>query len=392
MQILFVSTRYTPENKPADEAFFRKLAGQFVKSGHDVRMIVAGNFQFERVQTPMAQRLSPVAANVDGTTYEYTRFDTKTTSGVHLHVLKSRNEIPEAYSPTAMGSAADALVRNADFTPEMAIVFNGEASFAGDIAKCPRKIAAFTSDILVPGNASPHSGTTQAQSDRIIVHGTVLAAQIMQTAPSTQIAKAIATGVAEIMPACGDAPGASLEVKSSTKASLQNTLGLPVRSDVPFFYLNLPMAQFMDALPKMLTQNVQVVCKCQSDAIEELLETYPDRLCALPPDAKDDSIVNGVDFRIQRHHPDAIATTLLSGTVPIVAARENTSILELSNDAQSGTGLLYTGGHINEAVTKALGIYSNPSQFVQLRKRIAHSVATLEYVAEQYLNAATDDL
>ena len=384
MQILLLSSRFVPENRPAETPLLQKLSAQFVKLGHDVRMIVPGNFSLERIATPLAQRLSPVTVEVNDLTETYTRFDTRANSGAQLHILKSRTEHPAAYGREAMGLAVSQLLGGAEFSPETVIVFDDCMPLTGALTTCPVKIAAFTR--LLDNDAD---GQELTAFDRVVIHGPMLAAQLLEKAPKTAIARRIARGAVDVFPHGSETSLASLPHKASAKASLQNTLGLPVKSGVPLFFLNIPMAQCIEALPKILTQDIQVVCKCDTEVIGEFLETYPDRLSVLPADAKNGTIINAVDFSIQSNNPDAVSPCLKSGTVPIVAEKDNISVLALSCDTLSGTGVTFADGSLDEAIGKALGIFCNSSAFQKLQSRLSHTVASLDHITALYL--AKDD-
>ncbi|MBN2714223.1 MAG: hypothetical protein JXX14_00130 [Deltaproteobacteria bacterium] len=388
MQILLLSTRYIPETRPAATPFIQKLAGQFVKLGHDVRLIVPGSFDFERMQTPLAQRLTPITVGAGDTATAYTRFDARTTAGVQLHVLKSRSEMPSAYSREVFGDAVGQLILGSEFSPGTIIVFNDNVALSDNLKTCPVRIAAYTAAPNLSAQALAPSALTDF--NRVIIHGQILAASLLEDSANTPIARQIANGTAEILPLCADAIQSTPAHKQSAKASLQNSLGLPVRNDVPVFFLDLPLTQSIDALPELLKHDLQLVCKCSEDAVTEFLETYPDRLCVVPPDVKNSAIVGAVDFCMQQNHQDNVTATILAGTVPIVPAKNNSTVLALSPDGQSGTGIVYAGNSLNVAAGKAMGLFSHPATMTSLRKRLSHTIASIETVAAQYLPESGD--
>ena len=389
MQILILSSRFDPKSRQTALPLHQQLAAQFVKSGNDVRMIIPGDFQLETMQTPLAQRLTPLSVTSNGNSYTYTRFDTRTNSGMDLHILKSQNDQPGMYDGDAMGHAVLELLAGGEFAPEIVISANCDVSIEGRLRDCPQKIASFSADALLPSVAP--SDDALNGFDRILIHGPALANQLTQAKPKSPLAKRIISGGVEVLPLCGDASQTSAEHKASAKSSLQTSLGLPVQNDIPLFYLNMPMAECVDVLPEMLTQQIQIVCKCETAAVEELVETYPDRFCVVPTDVNDNVVVNAVDLHILPNRSEAIAATLKAGTIPVVPEKGNASIIPLSPDLQSGNGLLYAEGAMIEAVGKALGIFCNATELSQLRQRLAHSVASLEHCANQYLQTASDE-
>lgn len=385
MHILILNTRLVPESKPGEESLCQKLAAQFVRMGHDVRLIAPVDFELDRLQTPLAKRLSPITVTTDGDTYTYTRFDTRTNTGVEYRLLQSKTDNPDAYGPDALGEAANQLVAGMDFTPELTIIFDHRISIKGAPENCPHTISAITDASLSDFPAVRGSSTRAEDFERVIVHGPVLAGKLLESAPDSILARTISTGKAEILPILTMTNSSDSFHKPSAKASLQTTLGLPVRDDVPLFYLYLPMAQCVDILPEILSQEIQVVCKCEAEAIAELLETYPDRLCALPSDSKDAILVKAADFCVQPNHTDKVAASLQAGTIPIVPFENNFTIVELSPDGESGTGLLYPKGDLETAIGKALGLYSVQKTFRDLSARVSHSVVSLESIANMYL-------
>ena len=385
MHILILNTQLVFDSRFGDESLGQKLAAQFVKMGHDVRLVVPADFALDQLQTPLAKRLTPVSVQMNGTTIDYNRFDTRTNAGVELRLLQSQSDSPDAYGPIALGQAVDQLIAGMDFTPEIAIIFDNRVSVQQNIGKCSKKIAAITDSSLADALAGNKLPWNAEQMDRILVHGPVLSGKLLEAAPESPLAKAIRTGKAEVLPLCGISATVSGSHKRSAKASLQTALGLPVSNDIPLFYLNVPLAHCVDVLPGILTQQIQVICKCETEALDDLLQTYPDRLCVVPSDSRDITLVNAVDFCVLQNQSDVIAS-LLARTIPIAPWENNFAIMELSPDAGSGTGILYTGGEMEKAIGKALGLHSNSTALNALRQRLPHTVVPLETIAQHYLN------
>lgn len=381
MQILMLSSQYSPEAQKNQDELSWQLAGQFVKQGHDVRVITSGNFDLNQCETTLAQRLTPIAIEINNVTIDYTRFDTKTTSGIEVYILKAKNDVhcADAYTASALGKAAASLIGTVDFSPDFVIVWNNEFKLKPPLSSCPQTIAAFTQ--FTNGDSLDSFG-------KCIVHGQPLASSIVSNS-SGPLALKISTGKASVFPlACDVAPMDSLG-KSSAKASLQTATGLPVLPNVPLFYIRPGLAQpeliTQHLLQRILSLDIQILLHADSLNVANLAQTYPDRLCVLPQKIKEETIIAASDFCIQPNDIVQVAKSIAAFTIPVVPQGTTAAVLDLDPAMQSGNGLTFVSSEtsIEETIRKAAGMFNATSAFTALSKRLANEQISLDTLAKQ---------
>ncbi|MBN2343276.1 MAG: hypothetical protein JXX29_02105 [Deltaproteobacteria bacterium] len=384
MQILMLSSHYSPDAKQTESQLPWKLAAQFVKSGHNVRMIVPGKGDLSNAEPALALRLHPVEITDCGSALSYTRFDTRTTGGIDVFVLKPKNETDAAYRASALGKAAAELVASSDFSPELLISWDGAFTVEDGLSQIPQKVAAISG--MPPENTNGYD-----RFDKIIIHGQTLAQEIVST-PTSALNHIVSRGRAAIVEISSDSPKMTIHHKESAKATLQQAVGLPVHPRVPLIYIAKNCAEgISEALKHILTQQVQVICTgdLNDPNIKSLADTYPDRISFLPASANDASLVGGADFCVLDNVPESITAALCAGTVPLVATDAPTPFVELDPAMKSGTGMAFSPNAqaAEAALRQAIGMYSQKTRFDVLRGRLARGVVSMETAAAAYLPA-----
>lgn len=184
----------------------------------------------------------------------------------------------------------------------------------------------------------------------------------------------------------------SISRKRLNKTFLQEKLQLPIADDIPLFGMICRMAYqkgvdlVIDALPELLTQNIQVVVLGSGDiyyeaAFKKLKQEFPDKLSVTLAydEALSHQIEAGSDFFLMpsRYEPCGLNQiySLSYGTLPIV---RNTggladTVIDVNKQtisANTATGFVFEKANPPElikAVSRALSLYRNKKLLMQIR-------------------------
>ncbi len=362
------------------------LSSALVAAGHEVHAVAPLGVDVDPAAHSLARRLRPIEVReTGGDPRSWRRFDGRSPTGIHLHLLRPEDGKEERGSEPFFRVASELIASLGD--EEAWCVTRGLAS--GLVARLDRERRPQAPRrhllLLVAGDEDVVEESLAA-ADRVAILGRAAADRILAE-DATPIAGMLASGRIVPLPvAVPDRGRLGWRDKAELKAKLQLSVGLPVRPEIPLVAIEALSIAGRDLLPRALRENLQVVALARSEqAIRELLERYPDRLRSLASEDEWSCALEGVDLAVVADRPQRTALAISRGAVPITTAACAEGVVEIAPDLSSGSGAIARDeppSALTEAFQRGISAFHRGEEFRALQERIQGYAVSWKRLAE----------
>ncbi|MFO8073560.1 MAG: hypothetical protein R6V85_16985 [Polyangia bacterium] len=362
------------------------LSSALVAAGHEVHAVAPLDADVDPEAHSLARRLRPIEVrDTDGGSRSWRRFDGRSPTGVHLHLLRLEDGAEERGSDPFFRVASELIDSLGD--EEAWCVTRGLAS--GIVSRLDRERHPEPPRrhlLLLGAGDEDGSGESLAAADRVAIQGRAAADRILAE-DATPIAKMLASGRIVPLPlAVPDRPRLSRRDKAEIKTRFQLSVGLPVRTEVPLVTLEALSSAGRELLPRALREDLQVLAlPASEDVIRELLDRYPDRLKSLASEDEWSRALDGADLAVAADRPRRTALAVSRGAVPVTTAACAEGVVEIAPDLSSGSGAIARGeppASLAEAFQRGIAAFHRGEEFRALQERIQGYSVSWKRLAE----------
>lgn len=450
MELLFVTTELSPFQSTAGAEAVAALAKSVRTLGHRVTVVSPLYKGIDATRHSLARKLTKIEVTLgDNSRYDLEHYEGRTASGLNLvflgHALfgdvagPSNGEISEDELRRAAILSSAALQVASTRDPKIELIHaHGLASVAAIWNAARAKQGSESWPILAalrtidPSWHIPASGgallglpsgsstvslvAAVAQTGAQVVGGSRSLVERMTSELRTGGGKeglAIPEGIDgavwnpstdSLLPARFDP--VDLRGKQRSRTVLQQTTGLPVRTDVPLFVVPTEQGRhsgldvLAEALPTIVRNDVQIVFVGEADTAEQQLfvdaqKRWPDRVALLAGTTEADlhTAFGGADFAlVTSRQGDGAPSHLRAmryGAIPVARSvgAHSEALIDLDAKLETGNAVLFeasTSEDLLGATRRAAAYFTQTEAFVALRKRVMRAEHTWERAARLF--------
>ena len=398
MEIAIISEEFTPYTPSSRRgAYLASLSSEFVRLGHNVSLFLPMPEGLDVSRHSLARRLVSLSVTCGKETYDCTRYDGLTTSGVRAYLLEidgitfGKNKSANRDDRSTIFSMGVAEILMAlKLSPDWCVVVGAELTTSFDILKRePYALRAKHMYLDLDSEpVTPSLGETLNLADSVVIADSHKKSGVLSDS-NHSFGEMIADGRATVIPMPAPAHDVlRAEEKISHKTTFQMRFGLPVRKNVPVvLFCDCVASETPDVLRSFLRSDVQAIAVKGNERLTRLAEKYPDRL-ALIESANEHDAMASADACVVGNDATLASLALTSGTIPIGGPGISSDIVDLEPSCQSGSGIL-VGDLGAQSLLVGLGrlatACSHESDFRALSARLPSYVPSWSEVANYYL-------